>query len=90
LGATPWSKEPEVTFLTYDPAEFDKSNQYPRVVVAKHSFEVDVPDDFDPRPQMVAMLRAAKEQARAEFAARVVEYDRQINELLAIENTAKA
>lgn len=88
--ATPWTKTPEIGFLTYDPAQYDKNDQYPRVVVATHSFEIEVPDDFDPRPQMIDRLRAAKDQARAEFAAKVMEYDRRINELLAIENTVDA
>lgn len=88
--ATPWTKEPEINFLSYDPAQYDKNDQYPRVVVAAHSIEVEVPDNFDPRPQMIDRLRAAKDQARAEFAAKVTEYDRRINELLALENTVDA
>lgn len=77
------NKKPVVTFLP-----FKASTEYNTwgVEVGEHSFEVEVPDDFDPRPQQVAALRAQKEKDRAEFAAKVVEYDRQINELLAIEN----
>ena len=55
------------------------------VPVAPHSFTVEIPDDFDPRPGMVASLQAQKEKARAEFAALVTSLDRRINELLAIE-----
>ena len=76
-----WSPEERISFTCFAPGPKDDG----RVVVSPHSFDVDVPDNFDPRPHMVASLRAAKEQARAEFAAKVTEYDRKINELLALE-----
>ena len=87
---SPYAKEPEISFLTYDPSQFDKGDPYPRVVVSGHAIEVEVPDNFNPNPQMVAMLMAQKEKLRADFAAAIVEYDRRINELLAIENTVEA
>ena len=55
------------------------------VPVVPHSFTVQIPEDFDPRPGMVAALQEKKEKARADFAALVTSIDRQINELLAIE-----
>lgn len=55
------------------------------VTICPHSFTAEVPADFDPRPGLVKALEKQKEEARAAFAARVVELDRQINELLAIE-----
>lgn len=58
------------------------------VLVGRPTIEVDVPDDYDPRPQMVKALEAEKEKARADFAKRVMEIDRRINELLALEHTA--
>lgn len=57
-------------------------------LVREQMFEVEVPDNFDPRPQMVKALEAEKEKARAEFAKRVLEIDKRINELLALEHTA--
>ena len=56
------------------------------VTVMPHEIDVEVPDDFDPRPQQVAALEAEKQKARAEFHARVTEIDRQIQSLLAIEH----
>lgn len=88
--AATYTGEPIVSFLLYDPSEYDKEDRNPRIVVREHSFEVEIPDDFDPRPKMVAALVAAKEAARAEFAAKVVAIDRRINELLALENTVDA
>lgn len=58
------------------------------VLVREQMFEVEVPDNFDPRPQMVKELEAEKEKARADFAKRVMEIDKRINELLALEHTA--
>lgn len=73
-----WMNRPEVTFLTYDPRAVD--DDY--VVVRAHSIEVEVPDDFDPRPAQVAALR---EKAAATFSAYVAEIDASISKLLAIE-----
>lgn len=72
------------TFLFYNPEEIGGDD---RVVVQPHTFEVEVPDNFDPRPQMVKALEAEKEKARKDFAATVARIDRQINELLALEHT---
>ena len=56
------------------------------VVVAEHQIEVEVPDDFDPRPGIVEALKEQKKQEQAKFALRVKEiYDR-IKSLLAIEH----
>ena len=79
------SKKPTVDFKTYDPRQFDS---FRGAVVREHTFEVEVADDFDPRPGLIASLEAQKRKARAEFAARVKEIDDQIAGLLAIENTA--
>lgn len=63
-------------------------SEYGYVTVMPHEIEVEVPDDFDPRPKQVAALEAEKQKARAEFHARVTEIDRQIQSLLAIEGAA--
>lgn len=73
-----WMDHPEVGFLTYDPKDFDLDS----VAVRAHSFEVEVPDDFDPRPAQIAALR---EKAAATFSAYVAEIDASISKLLAIE-----
>jgi 2',3'-cyclic-nucleotide 2'-phosphodiesterase (5'-nucleotidase family) len=74
-----------VSFSTYKPSpEYDPD----RVVVFEHAIEVEVPDNFDPRPAMVANLEEKKRQVRAEFAKKVKELDEQIQSLLAIENAA--
>lgn len=76
-----WMDRPEVGFLTFDPREV--GSDY--VVIRPHSFEVEVPDDFDPRPAQVAALREKREKAAATFSAYVAEIDASISKLLAIE-----
>jgi hypothetical protein len=55
------------------------------VPVQPHTFTVDIPDDFDPRPAMVTALEAKREKLHADFAAAVTEINAQINSLLALE-----
>lgn len=75
-----------VSFSTYKPShEYDPGC----VVVREHSIEVEVADNFDPRPSQVKNLEAAKEEARAQFAKKVREIDDQIGRLLAIEMSAE-
>ena len=76
-----WDDKPVFSFYSFDPTSYDTST----VKVMEHSFEVEVPDNFDPRPGQVAALKAKKEKVQAEFAAKVKEIDEQINSLLAIE-----
>ena len=75
----------EFELLPWDCRTWTEAAQCGRIFVKEHTTTVEVPDDFDPRPQQVAALEAAKQKARAEFQARVTEIDRQIQSLLAIE-----
>lgn len=81
----PWSKDDHgFKLLGFDPTDCG----YGYALVREQVFGVEVPDNFDPRPQLVKALEAEKEKARADFAKRVMEIDRRINELLALEHTA--
>lgn len=75
-----WDDKPTFSFYSFDPTSYDTST----VKVMEHEFEVEVPDNFDPRPGQVAALKAKKEQMQAEFASKVKEIDDRINSLLAI------
>jgi hypothetical protein len=75
-----WDNKPTFSFYGFDPTTYDKST----VKVMEHEFEVEVPDNFDPRPGQVAALKAQKEEVRAEFAKKVKEIDDKISSLLAI------
>ncbi|MBQ0917488.1 hypothetical protein KBW71_03465 [Hydrogenophaga aromaticivorans] len=81
----PWEKESHgFSVQSFDPTPYTKS----KVLVGEQMIEVEVPENFDPRPQLVKALQAEKEKARKEFADKVMQIDRQINELLALEHTA--
>ena len=81
-----WQEKATITFTTHDyiaaPINIDHQRT---AVICAHEFEVETPDDFDPRPQQVAALQAAKQKVRAEFAARISEIEKQISELTCIE-----
>ena len=61
-----------------------------RIFVSEQTVTVEVPADFDPRPQMVAALEEQKRQAAADYHKLVTDINRQINELMAIECSAEA
>jgi hypothetical protein len=77
---TKYAWDDEATFSFYT---FDASDEH-TVNVMEYEFEVEVPDDFDPRPGKIAALKEKKEKAQAEFSKRVMELDEKINSLLAI------
>jgi hypothetical protein len=58
--------------------------------VADHTIEVDLPEDFDARPQAVAILREQQAKVRAEMSEQINTLQRQINSLLALEMTRVA
>jgi hypothetical protein len=55
------------------------------VLISEQEFEVEIPDDFDPRPLQIKGLRAVKEKIIAEAHAKVINLEEQIQKLLAIE-----
>lgn len=61
-----------------------------RVFVGTQSISVEVPADFDPRPQLVAALEEEKRQASAAYQKLVTDINRRISELQAIEYTPEA
>ena len=81
-----YQEEGVFELLPWDCRELDETNRSGRVFVKEHTTEIEVPDDFDPRPLQVAALEAEKQKARAEFHARVTEIDQQIQNLLTIEH----
>lgn len=55
------------------------------VCIRKVEMEVDVPDDFDPRPAQIDALRKEKTKILAEAQARANNIEEQVQRLLAIE-----
>lgn len=76
-----WQAEPEYSFATYERDLYLKE----LVRVCPHEFTVDIPEDFDVRPGLVANLERQKQKLMADFQARVTEINGQIRSLLAIE-----
>lgn len=85
-----YMSKPQIIFNEYDMRTWDEASRDGRVHITEHSFEVDVPDDFDPRPQMISALKAEQRAVRAAMSKRIMELDEQINRLLAIEMTVEA
>lgn len=53
--------------------------------VGSREFEVEIPDNYDPRPQQIKMLQERRADIAKEFSERCLEIDRQINKLSALE-----
>lgn len=85
---TKYMEAPAYMFDMFDMRTWSEQSRDGRVHIKEHSFEVDVPDDFDPRPQQIAVLEAEKVRIRTEMARRVKELDDRIQSLLAIEMSA--
>ena len=58
-----------------------------RVYVCQQEVEIEVPDDFDPRAQQIAVLEAQKAKAVADYHKSVTEINVRIRNLQAIEYT---
>lgn len=70
-----YSKNARIDFTSYRPT----SDIWPNmVIVSEHSIEVEVPDNFDPRPDLIASLKEKEQKARANFKALVTDIRRQI------------
>jgi len=82
----PWKDETEYIFN-----EFDMSDCGPHYVpMFEHQFEVEIPDDFDPTPQMIAALKAEKRKILADANVKANNIDEQIQKLLCIEHKPEA
>ncbi|WP_186143809.1 hypothetical protein [Burkholderia gladioli] len=73
--------------LSYEFSGYDVTLYDNRAVkVHEHSIDVDVPDDFDLRPGLVANLEREKTKVLAEAELKVTDINRLIQTLLAIDN----
>lgn len=57
------------------------------ITVGEQVFEVDVPDNFDPRQQQIEILEKEKTRISAAFHIRCIEIQEQINRLYALDLT---
>lgn len=86
-----WTYDEEATFAlhAHDMSEMSDSNhQY--APIKEVSFEVEIPDDFDPRPGIVEGMREQKQKLLAEAQMKANQIDEQIQQLLSIEYKPEA
>lgn len=76
-----------VRFQMYRPSPKYQPHE---VIVSEHSIDVEVPDDFDPVPLMVASLEEKKRLARLELAKDLAVIDDQIKQLTCIDYVPSA
>ena len=79
-----WETEPSYRILSIDNYAYGDYSKIQEVCV-----DIDIPDDFDPRPAKIAALQKVKTDLQADFGAKMNHIDRQIADLLAITNEAK-
>lgn len=82
-----WTETPTIGWSTYDPTSADWTEA---VAVCAWPIEVEVPDTFNPVPQMVAALEEQKRQARLKLAQQLAEIDEKIGKLTCITNEMEA
>lgn len=79
-----YSRALSFDFMTYEPT----SDVWPeRTTVSPHEFDVEVPDDYNPVPQLVANLEEQKRLKRVKLAQELAAIDDQISKLTCIEHT---
>ena len=73
---------------TYRFYESDMSKSYPEeyVRVCEHTLTAEVPDDFDPKPQLVAGLRAQQVKVRADAQVEINRLEERVQSLLCLEH----
>lgn len=81
-----WDFESDATisFRKYEPGPRDAHSSRDQVTIRPHSFEVEVPDGFDPTPAMIAGLEEQKRQLRLKLAAELAVIDERISKLQAL------
>lgn len=71
-------------FSPYEPT--GNSEIWDQVLVGAHSFEVEIPDNFNPVPAQVAMLEEQKRLARLELSRKLAALDEQLSKLQCLTN----
>lgn len=77
--------------VSYSIWPFDMSKSCEdRPLVGEQSFEVEVPDDFNPVPAQIAALEEKKRQLRVKLSDELARLDERISKLSCIEHTVDA
>ena len=68
----------------YQVMSFDIGKSEGRTLMCTHEIEIEVPDNFDPRPQQIEILQEKKQNIMAEYQKTITEIDHDISKLQAI------
>ena len=60
------------------------------IKIVDHSFDIEIPDDFDPAPRQIETLNEKKRLLRVKLAEELASIDDRISKLSAIEYTSEA
>lgn len=85
-----WQKPEEATIgFTHfiEPPEVYSHDEY-TVGIQQHSFEIEVPDNFNPNPFKVAGLKAKIEKVKVAAFEEIMKMEQEINKLLALQYEA--
>jgi len=69
----------------YRLASFKLDDSAERTYVGEQEFDIDIPDNYDPRAQQIAALEALKQKVMADYHKSVMEINERIGKLLALE-----
>jgi len=64
----------------YDFFPFEMETQY-RVIVMKHEFDVEIPDNFDPTAKQIEILNKEKKKIQEDYWAKIKQIDNSIANL---------
>lgn len=76
----PWETEGNFEVFNF---RFDDSTDH--TYVGEQEIEIEVPDNYDPRAQQIAVLQKQRQKVMAAFQVTVDQINRQISELQSIE-----
>jgi len=85
-GFLHWRKYEWETAPTYLLLSHHSTNDPDYAYISDHEFEVEIPDDFDPIPVKIGILRKEKQRIQAEAHVKAENIKQQIQELLCIED----
>ena len=78
-----WSWEEKLSYEVFSVRLADEPD---RGFIAQQEMEFEVPDDYDPTPQIIAGLKTEKQRILAEAHVKAGNIDEQIQRLLCIEH----
>ena len=79
---------PEILFTKYRPS--NEGSCWVTTEIMKHQFDVEVPDDFDPRPEQIKAIQAEISRMRATAEAAINAKVAELQKLMAICNEVAA